>query len=285
MEDTASSIAPALLSALRHLARRGATLRRGPDGSGTIETALRPRPVPAIPQPHVESMLASGWLRAAGDASTFVISRRGASLLRAMLSQPTSPTDLRPAVSVKSKRPPAIQEKPRDNGPSYNAQECPLAWLRQRRDKDGKPMIGEGEFLAGEQLRLDFERAQLRPRVTASWDPAAVSGSGPRGAPGMGLEMAEGVVAARQRVDRAIEAVGPELSGLLLDVCCFLHGLEDVERDRNWPRRSGKVVLQLALAHLARHYGFDCRARGTAARITSWGAPDFRPRLDGDEAA
>ncbi len=146
-------------------------------------------------------------------------------------------------------------------------------------------MIGESEYLAGEQLRLDFERAQLGPRVTASWDAAAVSGSGARGAPGMGLEMAEAVVAARQRVERAIVAVGPELSGLLLDVCCFLHGLEDVERNREWPRRSGKVVLQLALAHLARHYGFDGNARGAAGRIRSWGAPDYRPRIDSDEAA
>ncbi|MEN0001668.1 MAG: DUF6456 domain-containing protein, partial [Pseudomonadota bacterium] len=60
--------------------------------------------------------------------------------------------------------------------------------------------------------------------------------------------------AARGRVAKALSNVGPELAGLLLDVCCFLKGLERVEAERRWPRRSAKLLLKVALASLDRHY-------------------------------
>lgn len=42
-----------------------------------------------------------------------------------------------------------------------------------------------------------------------------------------------------------------------IDICCELKGLEEAEKSQCWPQRAGKVVLQLALTRLARHYGLD----------------------------
>jgi hypothetical protein len=61
--------------------------------------------------------------------------------------------------------------------------------------------------------------------------------------------------------------------------CCghllFLRGLEEFERERGWPLRSGGIVLQLALDRLARHYGLRDEARGeTSARVGIWLAAD-----------
>jgi len=72
-----------------------------------------------------------------------------------------------------------------------------------------------------------------------------------------------------------MQACGPEFSGLLMDVCCFLRGLEEVERERGWPNRSAKIVLQLGLDRLARHYGLTREATGPArAHVRTWLAAD-----------
>jgi len=153
---------------------------------------------------------------------------------------------------------------------TVNDSESPLAWLARRKGRDGRTMIGHTQFIAGEKLRADFTRGHLAPRVTSSWSGVARGkncGGGDAGT------MTDAVIAARQRVRLALEACGPELSGVLMDVCCFLRGLEDVERERGWPARSAKVVLQLALDRLARHYGLATRPR-ESAHVRTWLAED-----------
>jgi Domain of unknown function (DUF6456) len=164
--------------------------------------------------------------------------------------------------------------------------ESPLAWLRHRRGADGRPLVSETQFTAGERLRADFERGNLGPRVTADWSRGSLGrrqrGSG--GSPGGGAaEFADAVVTARGRVDAVLKDLGPDLGGLLLDVCCFLTGIEDAERRRGWPRRSAKVVLGIALDRLAAHYGLSDSARGRdrSRHILHWGDEGYRPSIDG----
>lgn len=159
-----------------------------------------------------------------------------------------------------------------DAGPArvrVDAEESPLDWLRRRKGRNGEPMIDEASYQAGERLRTDIMLAGLLPGVTARWDGMPRSG-GPA-APG---EATERMVAARQRLRNAFDAIGGDFSDLLLDLCGFLKGLEQIERERQWPPRSGKIVVRLALARLAEHYGIEASARGPAASrgIRAWQA-------------
>jgi hypothetical protein len=153
---------------------------------------------------------------------------------------------------------------------TVNESESPLAWLARRRGRNGRALIEPQQLQAGERLRGDFTRAHLMPRTISNW--ASPISSGRRGAGGEhSADFTETMIAARQRVHQALDAVGPEFAGLLLDVCCFLKGLEDIERERVWPARSAKVVLQLALDRLARYYGFAAQTRGRSAPpIRTW---------------
>jgi len=90
-------------------------------------------------------------------------------------------------------------------------------------------------------------------------------------------ELTDIALASRMRVERALNAVGPELSGVLIDVCCFLKGLETVERERQWPVRSGKMLLKMGLAMLHRHYNPQLERDCRSPVILHWGADDYRP--------
>jgi hypothetical protein len=157
---------------------------------------------------------------------------------------------------------------------AVNLNESPLARLRQHRDKEGRPWLGDPEFSAGERLRADFERAGLQPRVSANWEASVASGGR-----GTGLaDLNDFALDARGRVNAAVSALEPSLAGIALDVCCFLKGRQQVERERNWPPRSAKLMLRTALSMLARHYGLSGTGQNRAA-IRQWGTSDYRPSM------
>lgn len=129
-----------------------------------------------------------------------------------------------------------------------NLGESPIAWLARRRDRNGEPWLTSIEAAAGERLREEYERLGTQGRLTMRWDAVRVDG-------GLaGLAPVERGHAARQRIAKALEAVGPGLREILERVCLMGSALEAAESALKLPRRTGKTVLKLALQRLARHY-------------------------------
>ncbi|HEV7259904.1 MAG TPA: DUF6456 domain-containing protein [Bosea sp. (in: a-proteobacteria)] len=156
--------------------------------------------------------------------------------------------------------------------------ESPLLWLHRRPGKDGKPQISAEEFAAGERFRAELTLARMMPRTTMNWDASLVPDGSSAGSRGPAAA-SDAAIAARQRVRLACDRLGPDLSGLAIDVCGFLKGLDRVERERGWPARSAKVVLRLALKALASHYGLAAPSPSEKRLPSVWRGEDARPHL------
>ena len=158
--------------------------------------------------------------------------------------------------------------------PRINQEESPLAWLAARKDANGNAFLAPYEAEAGERLRQDFTIAGLGQRICMSWEPAGARAQ--KGTNHAG-DLADFRIDARKRLEKALLALEPNLRGLLLDICCFLKGLEEVERDRKWPRRSAKLVLKIGLSQLACHYGLI--PRQSSGGIRHWGEDGYKPAI------
>lgn len=129
---------------------------------------------------------------------------------------------------------------------TVNLAESPLGWLKAR------GLVTARQFNAGEQLRADWERAQLSPSVTMRWDAAPTSRN--RAAPPDPANPTESQISAKRRFETAVAATGPGLRDILWRIVCAGEGMRDAERAMGWPARAGRLVLGFALDQLADHY-------------------------------
>lgn len=130
---------------------------------------------------------------------------------------------------------------------TVNAVESPLGWLLAR------GLLSRRQYDAGERLRSDWERAQLAPRVTMTWDSAPVA-RGRRGSAPPAPDLRGAQIDAKRRFDAAIASAGPGLADILWRVVCAGDGMRDAETALGWPARAGKLVLTLALDRVAEYY-------------------------------
>lgn len=140
------------------------------------------------------------------------------------------------------------------------AEDNVLPRLAASRDGEGQPFLLPHHLLAAARLERLIERARLTPRVTMSYDPASVSGRN-RSGNGAG-DATDGAADARQKLNHLAASIPGDCWGVVFDICGLGKGLQAIETERRWPRRSAKLVLRIGLEQLASHFGLEPQATG-----------------------
>lgn len=161
------------------------------------------------------------------------------------------------------------------DGSIINLDESPLARLAVASAGENTAFLEPHQVEAGECVRRLCERARLQPRVTMSYSAAHTAG-------GKGIaaaaEISDLAADARKHLAEIPRVLPPDCAGVVMDVCGLLKGLQTVETERGWPRRSAKLVLRIGLDQLARHYGLSVSAIGPPTRRTrGWLGDGARP--------
>lgn len=163
-----------------------------------------------------------------------------------------------------------------EGAPVLNLNESPLARLAVAARGEAAPFLERHQVEAGERVRLLAERARLQPRLTMNYSGAHTAAGG--GAARRGAEISDMAAEARQALNRIYAVLPRDCAGVVLDVCGLLKGLQTVESERGWPRRSAKLVLRIGLEQLAQHYGLAPVAVGAETqRRRVWMGEGARP--------
>ncbi|SFK64187.1 DUF6456 domain-containing protein [Shimia haliotis] len=228
-------------------------VRDMPDGE-TLRTAT-------VTQEIAQAMALKDWIQSAGTGKVrrYSITAAGRSALSHIMAEEANVAQGFAEAQqgfVAEGRAPDAQRSGR-----FAAAESPLVALARRKDRDGALFLDTGMVAAGERLREDFELAQMGTARTKQWA-VFLQAAGCAAYDGGGSDAAE---AARKRVSDALCGLGDGLADVALRCCCYLEGLETIEKRLGWSARSAKVVLRIALGRLRDHY--DARAGGSGDYI------------------
>lgn len=138
--------------------------------------------------------------------------------------------------------------------------DAPVQVLARRKRPSGEAFLTGGMIEAAERFRESFEIAQMGSQITQNWEALIQGRAGGRdgGAQRSLMGGTEAAVDRRMRAEAslnaAVLALGPELAECVILSCCHEQGMETIEDKLDFPARSGKIVLRIALASLERHY-------------------------------
>lgn len=150
----------------------------------------------------------------------------------------------------------------------------PAALGQLSRARNGEPAFLEAHHLeAASRLQKLFERSRLRARTTMNYGPRVDRWHG-----GHTDDVGDMALDARRQLAAIYADLPRDCAQIVLDVCGYEKGLQDIERERGWPRRSAKLVLRIGLEALAARFGLTASVTGRETATTrNWLGDGARP--------
>jgi len=141
----------------------------------------------------------------------------------------------------------------------------------------GKPaFLLPHHLAAANRIHMLLMRTQMIQRTTMSYDPGRVGGK--NSGSFVAHDLADSAVDAKKQLFKLLEMLPADCAGVIMDVCGFQKGLQLIEAERQWPRRSAKLILRIGLEQLAVQFGLSYVATGVkSTEPRSWMQPGSRP--------
>ncbi len=114
-------------------------------------------------------------------------------------------------------------------------------------------LLTEDHIWAANRLERLVERAMLTPQITRDYCRLNTALGQTRSA-GQN-DISDMAADARKELASLYDQLPADCINLLVDVCGFSKGLQEVETSRKWPRRSAKLVAKIGLDQLGAIWG------------------------------
>jgi len=154
-------------------------------------------------------------------------------------------------------------------GLALNMLEGPVLALSKAK-KGQSSFLAHHHILAATKVQALVLRSQMMPRTTMSYDPTRVGGKNCGSA--IVSDLSVSAIDARKALSDMLGFLPKDCAGVVMDVCGFQKGLQLIETERRWPRRSAKLILRIGLEQLSKKMGYETVATGenSKRKISSW---------------
>ncbi len=160
-------------------------------------------------------------------------------------------------------------------GVKLNINESPISRLTLTSAKKD-PYLKAHHIEAAKRFSQLFERANLRSKITMSYNDGQLVSS--KNSYNVKTDISDLAIDARKKVGQLLTNLPNDCASIIIDVCGYEKGLQTIESERGWPRRSAKLVLRIGLEQLAQNFGLSQQAIGKERNKPShWLEEQSRP--------